>query len=266
MGVRLVWARKEESMYIRSRDEALQYLAEILDIPDRREQIMQSTICTLLCLEVEPRLLLTDCQTFLIEGGLESLRARRRGIIESREVPIAMLDRLEDARFEEVASALDALHFTELVRQVFPDLRADRWQIARALLLYESGLRAQLIAAVKARGNPVLVKASRDAVEGMIVALRPAWGDRLGAIRTACLETMKKMNGIEADRLHEEAERLFELFAVSDRRAPELLEAIDADASRATAQIAACRDLAAAAHALLTEPPPTPPDKIRDVA
>ncbi|HVE40825.1 MAG TPA: hypothetical protein VNM14_13105 [Planctomycetota bacterium] len=253
-------------MYIRSNDEALQYLAEILDIPDRREQIMQSTICTLLCLEVEPRLFLADCQAFLIEGGLESLRARRRGVIESREVPIALLDRLEDARFEEVASALDALHFTEVVRRVFPELRADRWQIARALLLYESGVRTQVTTAVKARGNPDLVRTCREAVEGMIVALRPGWGDRLGAIRTACLETLKKTSGTELDRLHEEAERLFELFAVSDSRAPELLAAIDADMARASEQIVACRDLAAAAQVLLTEPPPTPPDKVRDVA
>jgi hypothetical protein len=266
MGVRFPWARKEAIMYIRSKDEALQYLAEILDIPERREQIMQSTICTLLCLEVEPRLLLTDCQTFLIEGGLESLRARRRGVIESREVPIAMLDRLEDARFEEIASALDAVHYTEVVRQVFPDLRADRWQIARALLLYESGVRAQIIAAIKARGNPVIVKAAREGVEGLIVALRPGWSDRLGAIRSACIDTLKKMASVESDRLHEEAERLFELFAVSDRGGPELLDALDADAALASEQIVRCRDLAAAAHALLTEPPPTPPGTIRDVA
>ena len=253
-------------MYVRSKEEALQYLAAILDIPDRREQIMQSTICTLLCLEVEPRLLLADCQSFLIEGGLENLRARRRGVIESRDVPIALLDRLEDARFEDIASALDALRFTEVVREVFPDLRADRWQIARSLLLYESGIRAQLIAAIKARGNPVIVTAAREAVEGMIVALRPGWSDRLGAIRSACIETLKKASGVDVDRLHEEAERLFELFAVSDRRAPELLEAIDSDSARASAQIVACRDLATAAHLLLTEPPPTPPDKIRDVA
>jgi hypothetical protein len=253
-------------MYIRTKDEALQYLAEILDIPERREQLMQSTVCTLLCLEVEPRSLLTGCQTFLIEGGLENLRTRRRGVIESREVPIALLDRLKDSLFEDVASALDALNYAEVVRQVFPDLRAERWQIARALLLYESGMRAQIIAAVKARGNPAIEKAAREAVEGLIVALRPSWNDRLGTIRTACLETLKKMSGIDSDRLHEEAERLYELIAVSDRRAPELLEAVDADAARASEQIVKCRDLAAAAHALLTEPPPTPPGKIRDVA
>ena len=72
--------------------------------------------------------------------------------------------------------------------------------------------------------------------------------------------------GIPWDEVHEEAERLFEVFAVSDHGAPTLLEALDADASRASEQIARCRALAAAAHALLTEPPPTPPGEIRDVA
>jgi hypothetical protein len=254
------------TMYIRTREEALQYLAEILDIPDRREQIMQSTICALLCLEVEPRLLLSDCQTFLIEGGLDTLRTRRRGIIESREVPIALLERLEDSRFDDVASALDAVHYAEIVRSIFPDLRADRWQIARALSLYESGVRSQIVAAIKARGNPVIVNSAREAIEGLILALRPGWSDRLGAIRGACIDTLKKSSAVEADRLHEEAEWLFELFAVSDRRAPELLDAIDADAARASEQITRCRDLAEAAHALMTEPPPTPPDIVKDVA
>ena len=35
-------------------------------------------------------------------------------------------------RAESGPSALDALRFTDVVRQVFPALRADRWQIARA--------------------------------------------------------------------------------------------------------------------------------------
>ena len=253
-------------MYIRSKDEALQYLAEILEIPERREQIMQSTICTLLCLEVEPRLLLADCQALLIEGGLDSLRARRRGIFAAREVPIALLDRLEDQLFEEVASAVDAIHFAEVVREIFPALRADRWQVARALRLYESGVRAQIVAAVMARGNTVIVAAAREAIEGMIVALRPGWSDRLGTTRSACIDALKKTSDVEADRVHEEAERLFEVFAVSDHGAPTLLEALDADASRASEQIERCRALADAAHALLTEPPPPPPGEIRDVA
>jgi hypothetical protein len=250
-------------MYIRTRDEALQYLASILDLPDRRDQLTQSTVCTLLCLEVEPRLLLADCQALLIEGGLETLRARRRDVLgTSKALPPALLE----PPFEEVASALDAIHFCGLIRQVLPELRGDRWQIARTLLLYESGVRTQIIAAVRARGNPVILRAAREAVEGMIEVLRPAWGDRLGAIRTACLEALKGSEGVEPDQLHETAEQIFELIALWDHRASELLEAIDGGGALAEKQIATLRELAAAARAIQSEPPSPPPGDIREVA
>ncbi len=250
-------------MYIRTRDEALLYMAEILDLPDRREQLTQSTVCTLLCLEIEPRLLLADCQALLLEGGLETLRARRRDVVlTTKDLPPALLDPL----FEEVASALDAIHFSVLIRQVFPDLRGDRWQVARSLLLYEAGIRNQIITAIRARGNPAIVHAAREAVEGMIDVLRPAWIDRLGAIRTACLEALKGAEGVEPDQLHETAEQIFELFALWDHRAAELLEAIDAGGALAGGQIQTLRELAAAARAFQSEPPSPPPDQIRDVA
>jgi hypothetical protein len=254
-------------MYIRTRDEALQNLADILEIPERRDQIIQSTIRIMLCLEVEPRLFLADCQALLIEGGLETLPARRRDAVEAPEdLPVAVFDPVEDQLFEEVASALDALRFTDAVRQVFPGLRADRWQIARAILLYEAGIREQMSAAVRSRCDDASLAASREALEGMIAALRPAWSDRVGAIRTACLETLKRLGAADPDCLHEEAEALFELFATSDLRAPELLAAIDADSTQAAELITKLRELAASARALLSDPPPGPAGRIRDVA
>src|SRR5262249_51270565 len=153
-----------------------------------------------------------------------------------------------------------------LIRQIFPELRADRWQIARALLLYESGIRNQILAGVRARGNPVTLRAAREAVEGMIDVLRPAWSDRLGAIRTACLESLKSAGGVEPDQLHETAEQIFELFALWDHRAAELLAAIDGGSVLPGQQIAAVRERAAVARSLQVEPPPPPPDQVRVVA
>jgi hypothetical protein len=253
-------------MYIRSREDALESLAEILDLPERRDQIIQSTIRIMLCLEVEPRHFLADCQALLIEGGLETLRSRRRDAVEAAEdLPIGVIDAEDDQVFEEVASTLDALRFTAAVRQVFPGIRGERWQIARAILLYESGVREQVAAAVKSRGDADGVASAQEAVERMVVALRPAWSDRIGAIRTACLEALKRAEPMDADRLHEEAELLFELFAASDRRAPELLEAIDAGAAQVDGQVTRIREMAAAARKLQEEPP-TPPGQVKDVA
>ena len=62
------------------------------------------------------------------------------------------------------------------------------------------------------------------------------------------------------------AQALFELFATADRRAPGLLAAIDAGGAEASSQIEKLRELAAAARALLSDPPPTPPGQVRDVA
>src|SRR5436190_10840045 len=179
-------------MYIRTREDALENLAQILELPDRRDQIIQSTVRIMLCLEVEPRLFLADAQALLIEGGLDALRDRRRLLVEAAEnLPIAFIDDSEDRAFEDVASALDSIRFVDVVRQVFPGLHADRWQIARLILLYESGVREQLAEAVRHHGDSTHALKSCEALETMIAALRPVWSDRLGAIRSACLETLK---------------------------------------------------------------------------
>jgi len=254
-------------MYIRTREDAIESLSEILDLPDRRDQIIQATVRIMLCLEVEPRLFLADCQALLIEGGLENLRDRRKLAVEAAEnLLVGVVDPDEDRLFEEVASALDALRFVDVVRQVFPTVHSDRWQIARAILLYESGIREQITAAVRAHGDSARVDQARQAVESMIAALRPDWSDRLGTIRSACLDALKRSKTVDADQVHPEAEALFELFATSDERAPALLAALDRDdAAGVEDQIVRLRELAAAARELLS-PPPTGPGQAREVA
>ena len=254
-------------MYIRSHDDALLSLADILELPERRDQIIQITVQIMLCLEVGARIFMADCQALLIEGGLETLRARRKEAVEAAlDLPVAVEDPEDDRLFEEVASALDALRFSSVVRQIFPELRSDRWQIARAILLYEAGIREQISVAVRSRGEPLAVQGAYDAVNGMIQALRPSWSDRLGTLRTACLEALKTAAALDPDRLHEEAELLFELFATSDERAPRLLAAIDQGGADAVEQIEKLREMAEAARALRPEPPPPSPGDVRDVA
>lgn len=254
-------------MYIRTHQDALRNLAEILDLPERRDRILQSTVRIMLCLEVEPRLFLADCQALLIEGGLETLRARRRDAMEEAEDLVAVVDPEDDRLFEEIATALDAIRFTDTVRRAFPDLRADRWLIARAILLYESGVREQLTAAIKGHADPERRRAAQDAIESMISALRPGWSDRVGALRSACLEALKQAGDLDPELLHREAETLFELFASSDDRANGLLSAIDLDRLQAAEQILRVREHLAAAKALGDGTPPDGgPDEMREVA
>ena len=64
-------------MYVRTRDDALDALAVILELPDRASQIIEITMRIAVCLDPDPRNFLVDCQAALIEGGLEALRKRR---------------------------------------------------------------------------------------------------------------------------------------------------------------------------------------------
>jgi hypothetical protein len=226
-------------MYIRHQGDALDALAQILDLPERRQQIVQCTIKIMLCLDAEPRAFLGDCQALLIEGGLDALRRKRHETLEAHDsVPILILDPEGDRLFEAAASALDALRLTDVVRQIFPDLRHERWIVARALLNHESDLQAQLSAAIKARGQKDVLRCARGSVDSILASQHPAWADRAGTLRAACLDVLRGARLTDPDCLHEEADRLFELVALSDERANGLLDAIDRNPEDAVAQVA----------------------------
>lgn len=197
-------------MYIRTREDALGAVAEILDQPDRRRQIVQSTVAIMRCLDADPRRLMTDCQALLLEDGLDTLRQRRRDLQPAL-----------DPLFEAAAGGLDALELTEVIRQVFPELRAERWVLARALLRGESTLREALAAAIRARGRQEERSRARKDVETALHSARPAWIDRAGSLRAACLSALRNRADVEV--LHQEADLLFELVAVSDERAEPIL-------------------------------------------
>src|SRR5579862_6170401 len=241
-------------MYIRHQDDALDALAQILALPERRQQIVQCTIKIMLCLDAEPRTLLTDCQALLIEDGLEALRRKR--LEHPETVPIVILDPEGDRLFEAVGTSLDALRLTEVVRQVLPDLRHERWIVARALLTHESDIRAQLSAAIRSRGQSDVLRCSRASIESILAGTPPTWGDRAGTLRAACVDVLKGAKLADPDSLHEEADLLFELFGISDDRAVALLVALDQDPEDAVRQVArlyealdAVRSLAASAPA-----------------
>lgn len=226
-------------MYIRHQGDALDALAQILDLPERRDQIVQCTIKIMLCLDAEPRVFLADCQSLLIEGGLDALRRKRQESLHAHDaVPILILDPEGDRLFEAAGTGLDALRLTEVVRQIFPDLRHERWVIARALLSQEVELQAQLSAAIKARGQRDVLRCARGSVHSILAANHPAWADRAGTLRAACVDVLKGARLTDPDALHEEADLLFELFAISDERATALLDAIDRAPDDAVRQVA----------------------------
>ncbi len=231
-------------MYIRNQGDALDVLAQILALPERRQQIVQVTIKIMLCLDAEPRALLSDCQALLIEDGLDALRRKRREVLEHQEsIPVVILDPEGDRLFEAAATALDALRLTDVVRGVFPDLRSERWVVARALLAREAELRAQLTAAIRARGQADVLRCSRASVDSILSASRPEWNDQLA----------------DPDASHEEADLLFEVFALSDERSAGLLAALERDPEDAVRQVARLYEALDAVRSL----PPAAPSAAR---
>ena len=225
-------------MYIRHQGDALDALAQILDMPERRQQIVQCTIKIMLCLDAEPRAFLSDCQALLLSGGLDALRRKRQESLHAQDtVPILILDPEGDRLFEAVATGLDALRLTDVVRQIFPDLRHERWIVARALLTQEVEIQAQLSAAIRARGQKDVLRCARGSVDSILASLHPAWADRAGTLRAACFDVLKGARLTDPDRLHEETDLLFELFALSDQRAEGLLDAIDRHPDDAVLQV-----------------------------
>ena len=196
-------------MYIRAREEALAVLADILDLPDRPAQFDRSGAALVSCLDAEPRRLLQLGRRLLFEEA-----PRREG---------------------DLAPKLDALELSELIRQVFPELRAERWLIARALARDARRLREDVAAALRARGKADERARARRDVEAAVAAARPDWIDRAGALRSACLAVLKAE---EVESPHETADLLFAVLAVSDDLARELF----ADPEKADARLARLLD------------------------
>jgi len=183
-------------MYVRNKAEALDAVAAVLALPERRQQIVQITVRIAMCLDAAARAFLADCQAGLIEGGLEHMRKRRHDLIaaQQEEAPeaIVIVDSSEDQLLEQVGMALDAMRLAEIVRQAFPAVREKHasWEIARAFLAAEEEMRSVMIEAVKAHGagNSVVYDKSRAEILRRIEATRPSWMATLPTLQQACEE------------------------------------------------------------------------------
>jgi hypothetical protein len=217
-------------IYIRNKAEALDAVAAVLALPDRRQQIIQLTVRVAMCLDPEARSFLADCQAGLIEGGLEAMRRRRQELLSSLEreegpEAIVIVDSSEDQLLEQVGAALDALRLSEIARQVFPDVREkhEAWEIARALLTDEEAVRKILIDAVRAHGagNSALYEECRREMLRRLEAARPSWVQAVGALKEASAAGA------------EDAAAVFGVVAVDDMRARLVLDLLAGSADEA---------------------------------
>jgi hypothetical protein len=208
-------------IYVRNKAEALDAVAAVLALPDRKQQIIQITVRVALCLDAESRSFLADCQSGLIEGGLEYMRQRRRDLLAALDrqeaEAIVIVDSSEDQLLEQVGMALDALRISEIIRQAFPDIREkhEPWEVARAILAEEQPVRQLMIDGVKAHGagNSVLYEDCRRELLRRVEAAGAPWTATAPALKEACLQADK-------DR----AAPLFGAVAVDDVRAKLVLD------------------------------------------
>jgi hypothetical protein len=183
-------------IYVRNKAEALDAVASVLALPERRQQIVQLTVRIAMCLDAEARAFLADCQAGLIEGGLESMRKRRHELLAAHqeEAPeaIVIVDNSEDQLLEQVGVALDALRLSEIVRQVFPAIRERHaaWEVARTFLADEQEVRKVMVDAVRAHGSgdSKEYERCRAEMDRRIGTVTPTWMVVLPTIEAACEE------------------------------------------------------------------------------
>jgi hypothetical protein len=187
-------------IYVRNKAEALDAVASVLALPERRQQIVQLTVRIAMCLDAEARSFLADCQAGLIEGGLESMRKRRHELLAAHqeEAPeaIVIVDSTEDQLLEQVGVALDTMRLSEIVRQVFPAIKEKHaaWEVARTFLAAEEEVRKVMVEAVRAHGagDSKVYERCRAEMERRIAAATPTWMATLPTIEAACDEAAPK--------------------------------------------------------------------------
>ena len=233
-------------MYIRTREDALEALAEILDLPERRDQIVNTIVRIMDCLDREPRQFMSDCLALLVEGGLETLRLKR---LESQEyMPLVVVDPVEDRRYETVASTLDALRLSSVILQVFPDMlpAAENWKVARALQRDENALRERVAQAIRSRGSDGERKKARMGLEVTLRIHLPEWEARAESLRAACRDIIEAAGVGDPEK---EGDAVFGILATAEGWAETVLGLMEEDPPGAILEVLGTHDLLEAVRA-----------------
>ena len=215
------------SDYLRTLDEAIESVAEILEMPSQRDRLIQSTIRIMMCVNPEPREFLADSQALLIEGGLEAMAKKRRDLLEALEsnTAVVILNPDEDGLYDAVGSSLDALRLSDLAFRVFPGLRGGyaAWQLARALRRNPSRFEELVSQGIRRRGGDGYRKA-QEGLERLIREDVTELGPRLTQVQEACRRFFQKSRASETPVSDTDA--MVSLFAVDDDRASRLEDAM----------------------------------------
>ena len=220
-------------MFIRTRDEAMAALSEILELPERRDQIVQATVRVAVCLDPEARDFMLDVQAGIIGGGLDALRRRREeALARLSETQVRRrapgVDVRKDPLLDEIGTALDLLRMVDILVEVFPAAGRGhpRWELARFIHENESWTREAVEAGLRRRGRP-----EHGPLEAKVLARieerKPWWPEWADSLRQACIHYVRELS--RAADVHPAAndpEILFHVIAMSEERARRMLTCI----------------------------------------
>jgi len=218
-------------MYIRSREEALAAMSEILELPERPAQIVQSTVKVALCLNAEARDLMLDVQAAILSGGLDALRRRREeALARLTETQVRRrapgVDVKKDVLLNEVGVALDLLRVVRILCEVFPGVgeRHPQWELARFVHQNQSFARESIEAGLRRRGRPEHAGLEGKVLE-RIEERRPWWPEWADSIRHACRHYFQRLSAAPGDAHPgaDDPELLFHVVVIDEDRAREVL-------------------------------------------
>ncbi len=215
-------------MVIRTREDALKALSEVLNL-DRRQQIVQITVKLAQCLTPESRQILFRAQEGMVAGTLQSrLKARGKGqapasasladFIAKESVAPPEVDEnapIDDTRVtDEIGLALEALKVAAVAFDVYPTLRGKfaRWEVARAAAHFGEDFQKLIAAGTEPRtAGEALRKLTT-----VVTRFRPWWHAQVPVIAQAC-EVVRRQHTDSAWRIG--AKSLLDIVATTELRA-----------------------------------------------
>jgi hypothetical protein len=230
-------------MYLRTREDAMTALGSVLELPDRRPRIVQSTVMVALCMTPDVRTFMLDVQAGILSGGLEALQERRRKAVERltettvrRKAP--GIDLRNDPLLEPIGTALDLLKMVDILVSTFPAaaVKHPKWELARFIHEQLDYARDTIEAGMRLHGKPGFPELERSLIN-RIEDRRPWWPEWAQPMKEACAHYVAKLAKEPGD-VHPSAddpEILFHVVAMSDERAREALHALAGTADQVLA-------------------------------
>jgi hypothetical protein len=216
-------------VFIRTKDEAMAALSEILELPERRDQIIQSTVKVAVCMTVETRRFMLDVQAGILSGGLDGLRAQREKALASmRETQVRRrapgIDVKNDALLQSIGGALDLLKMVGLLFDTFPAVKArhPNWEVARFIHQNPGYVRDAVEAGLRRRGKPEHAALEKKVLE-RIEEKKPWWPEWADSIRHACVHYSKTFRKDDVNPAANDPETLFYVVIIDEERAQEVL-------------------------------------------